>query len=223
MFILENANKHIFSDNDFFKFFVLYWKTNNFSVLYDPRLNLPTTLTTVSLTQLGVACGNAFNWFKSYLSDWTQRISIEGTLSNHFKLNCGVPQGSCLGPLLFKIYTSNLFQIFERDLPEAHCFADDTQLYLRFKPDSCNSQDEALQAMERCLSDIQQWLIQHRLMINDDKTECLLVGTRQQLNKNKSMLHYCWWHQHQPCFICWKFGIVVRQQVVYVKAYHQSM
>ena len=94
---------------------------------------------------------------------------MEGTLSNNFKLNCGVPQGSCLGPLLFKIYTSNLFQIFERDLPEAHCFADDTQLYLSFKPDSGISQDEYMQAMESCLSHIRQWLIQQRLMINDDK------------------------------------------------------
>ena len=38
MFILENANKYIVSNKYFFKFFVLYWKTNNFSVFYDPRL-----------------------------------------------------------------------------------------------------------------------------------------------------------------------------------------
>ena len=38
MFIIENANKCIFSNNYFSKFFVLYWKTNNFSVFYDPRL-----------------------------------------------------------------------------------------------------------------------------------------------------------------------------------------
>ena len=86
---------------------------------------------------------------------------MEGTLSNHFKLNCGVPQGLCLDPLLFIIYTSYLFQIFELHLPEAYCFVDDTQLYLSFKPDSGISQDESLQAMERCLSDIRQWLIRH--------------------------------------------------------------
>ena len=94
-----------------------------------------------------------------------------------------MPQGSCLGPVIVIIYTSNLFQIFERHLPEGHCFADDTQLYLSFIPDNGISQHEALQARERCLSDIRQWLIQHRLMINDDKTEFLLIGTRQQLNK----------------------------------------
>ena len=45
--------------------------------------------------------GNALNWFYSYLSQRSQRVSIHGTLSNNFDLDFGVPQSSCLGPLLF--------------------------------------------------------------------------------------------------------------------------
>ena len=45
--------------------------------------------------------GNALNWFYSYLSQRNQRVSIHGTLSNNFDLDFGVPQSSCLGPLLF--------------------------------------------------------------------------------------------------------------------------
>ena len=39
------------------------------------------------------------------------------------------------------------------------------------------------QAMEKCIDAVRKWMIQDRLMINDDKTEFLLVGTRQQLDK----------------------------------------
>ena len=42
--------------------------------------------------------------FSSYLSNRSQQVSIDGSLSRQFLLTCGVPQGSCLGPLLFVIF-----------------------------------------------------------------------------------------------------------------------
>ena len=45
------------------------------------------------------------------------------------------------------------------------------------------SQTDALQAMERCIEDIQHWMVGDRLLLNDKKTEFLLIGTRQQLSK----------------------------------------
>ena len=72
--------------------------------------------------------GVALQWFKSYLSNRSQRIEVQGTLSKNFHLECGVPQGSCLGPLLYIIYAAKLFKIIEHHLPDAHCYADDTQL-----------------------------------------------------------------------------------------------
>ena len=127
--------------------------------------------------------GTALNWYRSYLSDRSQRVSVHGVLSRPFDLNCGVPQGSCLGTLLFIIYASKLFKIVEHYLSDAHYFADDTQMYLSFKPFGNTAQADAIQAMEKCIDAVRKWMIQDRLMINDDKMEFLLVGTRQQLDK----------------------------------------
>ena len=38
-------------------------------------------------------------------------------------------------------------------------------------------------AMQHCIEDIRQWMLTDRLKLNDDKTEYLLIGTRQQLSK----------------------------------------
>ena len=99
-------------------------------------------------------CGDALAWFRSYLTERSQRILIKDAKSASFDLKFGVPQGSCLGPLLFSIYTSELFTIISRHLPAAHCYADDTQLYLAFQPNDSAAQDSAMKAMEACLQDI---------------------------------------------------------------------
>ena len=50
----------------------------------------------------------ALQWFRSYLAGRSQRVLLNGSFSEDFSLPHGVPQGSCLGPLLFTIYASKL-------------------------------------------------------------------------------------------------------------------
>ncbi|XP_068713044.1 uncharacterized protein [Montipora foliosa] len=81
------------------------------------------------------------------------------------------------------MYASKLFDIFKGHLPRTHAYADDTHLYLSFKPDTTSSQSDAVDAMERCISAIRCWMIKDKIKVNDSKTEFILIGTRQQLAK----------------------------------------
>ena len=55
--------------------------------------------------------GTMYEWLRSYLLNRIQRVNINGTLSDPLHVNCGVPQGSVLGPLLFLIYIEPVFRI----------------------------------------------------------------------------------------------------------------
>ena len=70
--------------------------------------------------------GVSNDWFKSYLSNRNQYVSINGYESGLAAINCGVPQGSVLGPLLFLLYINDLNQAIK--FCKVHHFADDTNL-----------------------------------------------------------------------------------------------
>ena len=56
-------------------------------------------------------------------------------------------------------------------------------MYVSFSPKDELGQDDTLAAMERCVEEIRRWMTRNRLMMNNDKTEFLLIGTKQQLVK----------------------------------------
>ena len=74
-------------------------------------------------------CGVSNDWFKSYLSNRNQYVSINGYESGLAALNCGVPQGSVLGPLLFLLYINDLNQAIT--FCKTHHFAENTNLLCR--------------------------------------------------------------------------------------------
>ena len=70
--------------------------------------------------------GESSNWFKSYLSNRKQFVSIYGYDSGFAEINCRVPQGSVLGPPLFLLYINDLNQA--NKFCKVHHFTDDTNL-----------------------------------------------------------------------------------------------
>ena len=52
--------------------------------------------------------GIANQWFKTYLTGRTQFVELDGFTSSSVDIECGVPQGSILGPLLYLIYVNDI-------------------------------------------------------------------------------------------------------------------
>lgn len=102
-------------------------------------------------------------------------MSVNGGLSKKFLLCQGVPQRSCLGLLLFTIYTHKLFDIVERHLPQVHCYADDRQLYVSFSSNQSAEADAAIKSMTDCIRDVRSW------MISDNLTWCKFVGRESKV------------------------------------------
>jgi len=72
--------------------------------------------------------GIVHEWFRSYLSNRKQFVSINNIDSDLDNINCGVPQGSVLGPLLFLIYVNDIANASPNS--GIRLFADDTNVFV---------------------------------------------------------------------------------------------
>ena len=124
----------------------------------------------------------SFSFFRSYLEGRFQQVKIGGQCSSKQRLEYGVPQGSVLGPQLFNVYTAPLGRIIRAHGFECHFYADDTQIYISVKPVQADM-DTAVSDLQKCIDDIRVWMRENFLKLNDDKTEVLVFGSRQQLAK----------------------------------------
>ena len=57
------------------------------------------------------------------------------------------------------------------------------QNYLSFQPNTKGNQEEFIKTLELCIAEIRKWMWTNLLKLNNEKTEFLLVGTKQQLSK----------------------------------------
>ena len=122
------------------------------------------------------------------MTDCSQKIVLDDSnnkaaVSDHTILKQGVSQGSVLGPILFTLYTSPLSDICREHDVSFQSYGDDQQIYLSFSPIQPGGKDKCLQSLGACISDIHLWMRTNLLKLNDDKTELIVLGTREQPSK----------------------------------------
>ena len=107
------------------------------------------------------------DWFISYLSNRKQCCKVNGKTSEIQDIQCGVPQGSCLGPLLFLIYINDLPFALQRT--KVTMYADDTSISYS-STDLCN-------AINSDLQNLSSWPQGNKLSLNVAKTQSMILGT----------------------------------------------
>ena len=137
------------------------------------------------------------SWIKSYLSERSQCVSIDGVYSEMKNIEAGVPQGSILGPLLYIIFTNDLPEILHNHPPLVNennledqssffnvhcdscggicCFADDST-YTKSGKDPVEIQND----IEGKYKDISEYMSQNKLVLNTDKTHLIIMTSSKK-------------------------------------------
>jgi hypothetical protein len=121
-------------------------------------------------------------FFKSYLSGRSHAIkNPNGTFSKWINIECGVPQGSVCGPLLFSLFISDLSKVLKNRC-RYHLYADDLQLYLNMscKPDEVSN---CVNLVNEILADVFEWSSQNGLKLNPKKSQAMLIGSEKNYAK----------------------------------------
>lgn len=107
---------------------------------------------------------SVLDWMATYLGGRSQITKVKGQISSPLGRMVGVPQGSCLGPILFNLYVVGMESAL--DYGSMHAYADDCQIILSYHPSQVA---EAIRRMSSDLSKVNEWSRNHGLQLNPEK------------------------------------------------------
>ena len=112
------------------------------------------------LHQYGIT-GKLHDWFRSYLQERKQQVTVLGATSRELPVTPGVPQGSLLGPILFLLFVDDLPNTVKTS--RVACYADDSKIFKSIDSiTDCN-------ALQSDLNDLVSWSESSGLMFNQSK------------------------------------------------------
>ena len=114
--------------------------------------------------------GTALDWFRSYLSERQFCMKFGSVRSEPHALDCGIPQGCVIGPIIFNMYIIPLERIIHRHNLCYHKYADDMEIYGEYDPSSNCDCLRIRHQMEACLDEIRAWMLINMLKMIDNKT-----------------------------------------------------
>ena len=110
----------------------------------------------------------------NYLTNRKQRTRIDDRVSEWNNVNIGVPQGSILGPLLFKIFINGLFFILINS--EITNYADDNTPYV------CKTNEiDTINGLQEDALKLIRWFDTNLLKMNSSKSHVLLTSDNGNL------------------------------------------
>ena len=62
-----------------------------------------------------------------------------------------------------------------------HTYVDDSQVYITFKSDDLEALEIARGTLEQCIVDVNNWILQNNLKLNQEKSELLVMHAKHQL------------------------------------------
>jgi hypothetical protein len=134
------------------------------------------------LKKMGIN-GTTYKWFENYLSGRTQKVDINGNLSDEQNLDISVIQGSTLGPILFLCYINDFFSATSLF---SVLFADDTTCLSKGK-----KLNELLAYVSTELQKIAVWFRANKMAVNTMKTKFIVFRTQgKKINPEECILYF---------------------------------
>ena len=142
-------------------------------------------------------------FIKAFLSERCARVKIQDHFSRPISPAAGVPQGSCLSPLLYLLYCYDIPNPLNKRLFLA-LFADDTAYWCVGR-----TAREVFRNLQRQITALETWMRRWRILPNAQKTQLILFRHRSKTRKSSQD------NRHRS-IILWNEAVFAKRTVKYL-------